>query len=340
MQNRLILRVAIATLIAGCAATPTHCVTEPLDAAIAAAARPACRKQAESAIAKTAFTLHKAAFAAKSGYEAAEPAYQAYLRLFPDGAERGKAAFYYGELLYSLGRFCDAARTYTMGDHRVARDRVEAAFGAVSAWDKCLPKIGESADGALTADEATFLRAIDVYLAESPPQKEAVLVRYRRARLLYKAARFDEAATEFSSLVDEPDAAADPLRGYSAQIALDSWVQAKRYALLVESVERWHETEWAKRDPELRWSLHQADVGARRKLIEDAEKAGDDKGAAVAYLALADRTRGDLRRDELLYNSFILARRAHDDTTAATALQRLVADHPQSPLTARAKAMK
>lgn len=128
--------------------------------------------------------------------------------------------------LYAKHAFCEAAPLFadvTRADTSARTDvkqHDEAGYAHVLATLSC-----EHLDDAKPAASPAWdrvLAAIDLYLAHAKQPMPAV--RYKRAQILYAAARFHEAATEFRRIVTESQH--EELAPYAAALLLDSDIQA------------------------------------------------------------------------------------------------------------------
>src|SRR5204862_7296935 len=74
-----------------------------------------CRDNTAGSLRELATTWHKEAqkTGVKETYDLAQYLYKEYIKGFPQEKDIYPMTFYYGELLFKLERFCDAAPVYT-----------------------------------------------------------------------------------------------------------------------------------------------------------------------------------------------------------------------------------
>jgi TolA-binding protein len=103
-----------------------------------------CRENTSGMLRELATTWHKEAQQTnvKETYDLAHYLYKEYINRFPMEKDIYPMTYYYGELLWKLERYCDAAPIYTNvvkldpSDKAMYRD--DAAYAAVIAWKNCL----------------------------------------------------------------------------------------------------------------------------------------------------------------------------------------------------------
>ena len=128
--------------------------------------------------------------------------------------------------LYAQHDFCEAAPLFAdvaRADNSSRTDekqRDEAGYAHVLATLSCEHLDDAKADGGPAWDRV--LAAIDLYLARAKEPMPAV--RYKRAQILYAAARYHDAATEFRRILKESPH--EEVAPYAAALLLDSDNQA------------------------------------------------------------------------------------------------------------------
>lgn len=182
---------------------------------------------------------HRAARETKlvSTYRLARDIYSEYLGIFPNSENGIKFRFFYGEILYELKEFQQAAPQYD----RVVVERPQgpyakrSAYNAILAWEKVaagaqqtlagsrkiresrgrkseglkqlarlerLTKGGEFRASALSAVEKKLADACDRFAQVAAKDSEVVKVKFKSARLYYIHNQFEEAAKRFGEIID------------------------------------------------------------------------------------------------------------------------------------------
>ena len=150
-------------------------------------------------------------------------------------------SYYYGELLWTLENWKDAAEQYTKVVEMNPKGKYvkDAAYAAVLAWKNALNvddhehqdqvegRPGQ-AEGArrerrrsrrwsIPEYQKKMIGAFDTYIKYVPDAPELVTIKYRKARIYYEYNHFDEAAKLFEDIVREvPEARAGDLLGQPA----------------------------------------------------------------------------------------------------------------------------
>lgn len=184
--------------------------------------------------------VHRASEAAQSPelerahLRAAHARYRDYFARHPRGHHLGEAAFYDGEALYALGRFAEAAASYTRAltiDPRGPHHR-DAAYARLLATLQTIEgDEGEAPPGCrrdcpLSTGDAARLDAYEAYLRAVERSSDRPIVAYRRARLELAWNHLDAAARHFAALVEETPNHA--LAIVSAHLLLDCYVHLQR----------------------------------------------------------------------------------------------------------------
>ena len=151
--------------------------------------------------------------------------------------------FYYGELLWTLERWKDAAEQYTHVVEMNPKGKYakDSAYAAVLGWKNALQvddeglgpdaqKIHnkfEKADEkskhevrAIPEFQQKMIAAFDTYIKYVPDAPELPIIRYRKARIFYEYNHYDEAAKLFQEIVEKH--IKHELALYSANLLLDS----------------------------------------------------------------------------------------------------------------------
>lgn len=202
-------------------------------------------------------------------YEEAAGYYDKYFAR-PD-AKEGLMAFFYGELLFKLQRYDEAARMYARsitvepnGPHaaEAAYAYVVSAKNAVHPPDAGVACAGPAAC-VIPPDQQRLLVAFERYLAIAlPADKDRAAMEYRRARLYYDYRHFAEAAPLFDHvLATYPD---HELATYSANLEMDCLAELKRYDELRALVERVKKNPVLMKDATTRQQVHDNDAALKK----------------------------------------------------------------------------
>jgi cellulose synthase operon protein C len=193
-----------------------------------------CRARVHDIMKELALVWHKGAQKTKDAdaYRLTDPLYRQYLARFPDDKSAVDMTFHHAELLWSMGRWADAAEEY----HRVIeldpRGKLvkEAADAMLLATRNAVESEGKPSrvnPGAsartlqpFTDKEKKLLDAFQFYVEAVPSAPELVQVKYRQARMYYEHNHFERAVELFAALAGQyPDS---ELAIYSANLQLDS----------------------------------------------------------------------------------------------------------------------
>lgn len=332
----------------------------------------ACKRAAAELVRDLAQRAHHEAQdkGTAAAYELATDLYRAALR-HAQGPHNARLRFGSAEVMFRLGelgtpeRYCEAAPIYSDAIDTGAVRREDAAYAAVVAWDRCLEGATyRPADSERRAayDEPAFaplpisppvqslLAAMTAYMqiaAGSPPTPALVLIKYRRARILYEHNRITEAIPIFREITEKHPGS--EVTVYAASLLLDCLAilysyqegppeeKDARFEEISTTTERMLADPILTRDHEFVELLHNVQVSIGRKRVEQLEKAGHWSLAADGYMALATRFPQVSRRPELLYNAAALFDRARRTQDAITAREQLLKLHPDDRLAQRSQ---
>lgn len=128
--------------------------------------------------------------------DAAEKAYEIYLRTPADSEEYAKSRYAYAELLFARQKYRAASAQYALVSKsgKVAQLNHDAAYGAVVSLEKA---VGEKWSA---EDEKTFHVLASEYVAKNPKGQYRLDIEYKMALLAYERNRYDEAAPTFLRL--------------------------------------------------------------------------------------------------------------------------------------------
>src|SRR6185437_3821911 len=181
-----------------------------------------CRNTFHDTTKELALIWHKEAQKTKNQdtYALDKFIYKVYLDHFPKDKDSYEMNYYYGELLWTLENWKDAAEQYThvvemKPDGKYVKD---AAYAAVLAWKNALNVDDHENKELVEKDRETeknraekkkiepmeipeyqkkMIGAFDTYIKYVPDAPELVTIKYRKARIYYEYNHFDEAAKLF-----------------------------------------------------------------------------------------------------------------------------------------------
>ena len=254
--------------------------------------------------------------------EAAD-AYRLYAELFPKSPKISEMHFFFGELLYDMGKFAEAAAQYNwVVDNDPRSPYVEKSIvNSLLALEKALPTdkkiregLGESTEEQpLGSESAKFISAAEKYLKRYPNGERNLEVRFRIARLLAVHNHFEPAIARCREIIKI--APGTPTSDSSADLMLDIYEAKKDYGGLTNAC---HELI---SNPKMASTKI---IQEARKLIEksaykaavEMDKENDHKGSAKAFEAFASTNpKSDLAANAF-YNAAIGYERAGDAVQA------------------------
>src|SRR5450432_2757816 len=200
-----------------------------------------CKNAFHDTSKELALIWHKEAQKTKNSdtYALDKYVYKVFLDHFPKDKDAYDMSFYYGELLWTLENWKDAAEQYTKVVELNPKGKYvkDAAYAAVLAWKNALnvddheqrelvendrakmkdtEKAGTLQPLKIPEYQQKMINAFDTYLKYVPDAKETVTIMYRRARIFYEYNHFAEAAPLFQEIVDKHCPDPDGLSVYSA----------------------------------------------------------------------------------------------------------------------------
>lgn len=182
---------------------------------------------------------HQTAQNSRAPYSQAQAneGYQLYLKEFPDSATIGDMHFYYGELLYDMQKYDEAAMQYKWVVDNAPQNKFygKAAQNLILAVERSIPsdqemqkRVGNSVDPVpLEPKVERFITAGKWYVEKFPTSEKAVEIKFRIGRLYYQSNHFDEATKYFREIVQQnPNT---KYAEYSANLLLDIYNLKKDY---------------------------------------------------------------------------------------------------------------
>lgn len=163
--------------------------------------------------------------------------YRLYLTEFKDSPQLADMHFYFGELLYDLKKYEDAATQYrwVVENGKGSKYYSRAAENSVLSLEKDLPsdeemlkKIGKSVEPIpLDPRVERFITVAKDYVARLPDTEKAVEMKFRVGRLYYQHNHFDQAIPYFREIVTKNSKT--KFGEYSANLLLDIYNLKKDY---------------------------------------------------------------------------------------------------------------
>lgn len=167
----------------------------------------------------------------------ANEGYQLYLREFPQAEHTADMRFYYGELLYDMGKFDESATQYQWIVENAPKHKFadKAATNLILSVEKGVPddkelaaKVGSSLEPVpLDPRTERFIKAGRWYITRFPNAEKVPEVKFRIGRLYYQSNQFDPASTEFRDIVQKHPKT--KYAEYSANLLLDIYSLRKDY---------------------------------------------------------------------------------------------------------------
>lgn len=164
--------------------------------------------------------------------------YELYLREFAQSSYAVDMHFYYGELLYDIGKFDLASQQYRLVVDAGPKSKFydKAGVNLIHAAEKSIPsdqelqkRVGESVEAfALDPRVERFIKAAQWHLEKFPNSDKNPEVKFRIGRLYYLHNQFDEANKYFSDVVKNHPKSKFSI--YSANLMLDIFNLKKDYA--------------------------------------------------------------------------------------------------------------
>lgn len=235
-------------------------------AGVPAADLAACRQRYHDTTKELALLFHKEAQKTQdpATYQLTDPLYREYLSHFEKDKDAYSMAFYYGELLFKLERWEQAADQYT---HVVEMEPAgkyvkEAAYAAViaskNAWAGDESPLGGAVEsarntglklGQLSKREQKLMGAFDAYLRIVPDAPETPVILYRKARIHYEHSQWEKAAPLFLDVVNKYPGS--ELAVYAINLYLDSLNMQHKTREVCDAVDRFLKGGPATKDAEL-----------------------------------------------------------------------------------------
>jgi TolA-binding protein len=318
-----------------------------------------CRNSFHDTSKELALIWHKEAQRTKNTdtYALDKYVYKVFLDHFPKDKDAYEMGFYYGELLWTLENWRDAADQYTKVVEMNPQGKYvkDAAYAAVLAWKNALnvddhehqdqvdadrkkqeERKGKGQLEAMTIPEyqKKMIDAFDTYIKYVPDAPELVTIKYRKARIFYEYNHFDEASKLFADLVEKhPD---HELAIYSANLLLDSLNAQGKTKEVVTYVDKFLEMPQLMKDPEFGKQMISLKSDTYDIEGHEYEKQHNYKECGRSMLAAAESLPDHPKHPERLWNAGQCFQNAHLVGQALKARLQLIKDHPKDPLAQKA----
>jgi TolA-binding protein len=318
-----------------------------------------CKNSFHDTARELALIWHKEAQKTKNTdtYALDKYVYKVFLDHFPKDKQAYEMSYYYGELLWTLENWRDAAEQYTKVVEMNPQGKYvkDAAYAAVLAWKNALQVDDHEQKDLVDKDREKFkekdekgrlkpldipeyqqkmIAAFDTYIKYVPDAPELVTIKYRKARIYYEYNHFDEAAKLFGDIVDRHPK--HELAIYSANLLLDSLNAQGKTKEVVQYVDKFLEMPDLMKDPEFGKQMISLKSDTYDMEGHEFEKAHNFKECGRSMLAAAESLPDHSKHAERLWNAGQCFQNAHLVGQALKARLQLIKDHPKDPLAQRA----
>jgi tetratricopeptide (TPR) repeat protein len=295
-----------------------------------------------------ALIWHKEAQRTKNSdtYQLAGMVYKEFLSHFNQEKDTPEITFYYGEILWQMAAWKEAAEVYTQVVHLAPKGKYvkEAAYAAVLAWKNAL-NIEDTGEGVdkdkkdlkprkIPEYQQKMIDAFDTYIKYVPDAPELVKIKYRKARIYYDYNHFEDAIKLFGDIVDHH--VNDELAIYSANLLLDCLNILKRYKELLATVEKYLANPVLMKDEEFRKQMVSLKTDSLVAEAKQYEKEKNYKECGISFIAAAETIPDHKDHAQRLYNAGLCFQNARLIGQAIKAREQLIAAHPKDPLAQRA----
>ncbi|HVU53071.1 MAG TPA: tetratricopeptide repeat protein [Polyangia bacterium] len=321
-----------------------------------------CRNAFHDTAKELALIWHKEAQRTKNSdtYALDKYVYKVFLDHFPSDKDAYDMSFYYGELLWTLENWKDAAEQYTKVVEMNPKGKYvkDAAYAAVLAWKNALNVDDHEQREAVENDrkekkeggkeitklepmkipeyQQKMINAFDTYLKYVPDAKETVTIMYRRARIFYEYNHFAEAAPLFQEIVDKHCPDPDGLSLYSANLLLDSLNAQGKTKDVLANVDKFLDKQCLMQDPQFGKDMISLKSDSYDLEGREFEKLHNFKECGRSMLASAESLPEHPKHAERLWNAGQCFQNAHLVGQALKARLELIKDHPKDPLAQKA----
>lgn len=219
--------------------------------------------------------------------------YKIYLTEFPQSAVAADMHFYFGELLYDMGRYDDAGAQYKWVVDNAPNSKFgqKATENTVLSLERNLPKdqeISQKTTGteplSLEPRVSKFIDAAEAYTAKFPQSERTPEIRFKIGRLYYLHNQLDKAAPYFREIATKYPKTR--FATYSANLLLDIYNLKKDYAGLEKAGQELLSNQalaGTEAGQDIRGVLEKASF----KRAQDLDASKNYKGSAESFEAFA-----------------------------------------------------
>lgn len=315
-----------------------------------------CRNSFHDTSKELALIWHKEAQKTKNSdtYALDKYVYKVFLDHFPKDKDAYEMGFYYGELLWTLENWKDAAEQYTKVVEMNPQGKYvkDAAYAAVLAWKNALnvddqglgsdakeiqekfQKSNKHEPLAIPEYQKKMIGAFDTYIKYVPDAPELVNIKYRKARIYYEYNHFEEASKLFEDIVNKHPK--HELAVYSANLLLDSLNAQGKTKEVVTYVDKFLEMPELMKDPEFGKQMISLKSDTYDMEGHEYERLHNYKECGRSMLASAESLPDHPKHAERLWNAGQCFQNAHLVGQALKARLQLIKDHPKDALAQKA----
>ncbi len=287
-------------------------------------------------------------------YQLTKFLYKEYLDHFQKEKGSYDMAFFYGELLFKLENWREAAEQYTkvVEMSPSGKHTKEAAYAAVISWKNAL-NVDDDGMGddmkqmqekykkekkhepiPLPEYQQKMLAAFDTYIKYVPDAPELVNIKYRKARIFYEYNHYEEAAKYFADIVEKH--VKHELALYSANLLLDSLNAVGKTKEVVRWVDRFLEIPELMKDASFGKEMTSLKSDTYAMEAKNYEKVKNYKECGRSMEASADTLPEHAQHPERLWDAGVCYQNAHLIGQALRMRVALIKAHPKNPLAQRA----
>lgn len=227
----------------------------------------------------------------------AREGYDLYLKTFPKNPKTAEMYFFYGELLYDMGQYEDAAAQYNwVAENSSAEQKYfeQSNLNTVLAYERTLPseaeirkRLGESLEPLeYGPNERRFQEAATRYIQRFPKGERVPDISFKLARMAYTYNRFDEALPAFQEIVRKyPNT---QYSRFSANLILDIFNLRKDFDGLIKAGNQLVQSGDLK-NPEVSAEISDSVERAQFKRAQDLEGSKNFLNSAKEYEAFANK---------------------------------------------------
>lgn len=216
--------------------------------------------------------------------------YELYVKEFDKSKNGAEMRFFFGELLYDMNEFENAATQYRWVIQNAPGTQYYelSMVNVILSLEKKLPsekeieKIrGDSLEPfAFNPDEQEFVSTSEMYTSKFPKAEKALDIRFKTGRIYYTHNYFDQALAIFREIVSQHPKS--PVASYSANLILDIYNLRKDYEGLSKAGQELLATPGLK-SADVNMDIKSVVEKARFKEAQDLETKKDYLGSAKVY---------------------------------------------------------